>query len=521
MTVDVGYNDEIDSVVLQRMSAMNRRQPRELWVKPVPEVKYLNADNVGRYRLIMRFFYDNYRKLKYWLKPEEVFAGISAWNLLDDYTLELCQRDLDVLTEWRNLTSSHDGGRAGSIEEYLRKRYRYQMTPYAIEIERMLESLESIQGYGGSLEPTLLERIVVYVRTVAEHTGQFAPGEALQLWRDLQAAFRTLHENASDYLASLQTTRAEELMLTEQFLVFKDTLTNYLQNFMLGLQKYGAQVEGLIRRTEPAKWRTFLAAVVEDEMRTPSLDDVLSAEERLNGRLEEWAILTRWFVGSDIEESDVVFLERATKDTIGRMVRYVIAIQEKQRLGISRRRELDYLGQWFLRLDSVEDAHKLGAAVYGLMKPRHFQGEPPRGSDSPDLSMWDEAPMVRELTSRSRVRRKAGSTEPVRSREGEQAEARQVLLAQMEQEAAVVRGFAELGNFHLSDLDVLSTEQRRVLLSWISRCLVNKARRFRTADGYHIELALPESDERAELTFSDGQLDMPNFHISIREATRS
>ncbi|WAH36352.1 DUF2397 domain-containing protein [Alicyclobacillus dauci] len=175
--MDIRYTGEIDSVVLQRMSAMNRHQLRELWIKPVPEVKYLNAENVGRYRLIMRFFYENHSKLKYWLKPEDVFSGISAWNLIDDYTLEQCQRDLDVLTEWRNLTSSHDGGRANSIEEYLRKRYRYQMTPYAIEIERMLESLENVQGYGGSLEPTLLERIVGYVRSIVERTGLFAPGK--------------------------------------------------------------------------------------------------------------------------------------------------------------------------------------------------------------------------------------------------------------------------------------------------------------------------------------------------------
>lgn len=520
--MDVRYTQavEIDSVVLQRMSAMNRHQPRELWVKPLPEVKYLTADNVARYRLIMRCFYENHSKLKYWLKPEEVYLGVSSWNLLDDYTLEQCQRDLDVLTDWRNLTSSHDGGRASSIEEYLRKRYRYQITPYAIEIERMLESLENVQGYGGSLEPTLLERIVGYIRSIAEHAWTFETGEALQLWRDLQSAFRTLHENASDYLASLQTTRAEELMVTEQFLVFKDTLTNYLKNFMLGLQKYGAQVEGLIRRGDANKWRTFLTAVVEAELRMPTLDAVLSAQERLEHRLEEWTILTQWFVGSDSEESDVVFLERATKDTIGRMVRYAIAIQEKQRLGISRRRELDYLGQWFLRLESTEDAHKLGAAVYGLMKPRHFQGEPQRSSDSADLSMWDEAPTVRELNSRSRVRRKAGATEPVRSRDGEQEEARQVLLAQMEREAAVVRGFAQRGDFELSDLDVLSTGERRVLLSWISRCLVNKAKRFRTADGFQIEMRLPESGERAALAFVDGQLNMPNFHFSVREVSR-
>ncbi|WAH36351.1 TIGR02677 family protein [Alicyclobacillus dauci] len=337
----------------------------------------------------------------------------------------------------------------------------------------------------------------------------------------MQTSFRVLHENASDYLASLQTTRAEELMLTEQFLVFKDTLTNYLQNFMIGLQKYGTQVEGLIHGGDSDVWRAFLSAVVEDEMRTPSLDEVLSAEERLERRMEEWTIFTRWFIGSETEASDVVFLERATKDTIGRMVRYAIAIQEKQRLGISRRRELDYLGQWFLGLESVEEAHKLGAAVYGLMKPRHFQGEPPRSSDSTDLSMWDEEPITRALSSRSRVRRRAGTTEPVKVRDGEQAEAKQVLLAQLEREAAVVRWFLELGAFHLSDLDVLTVEQRRVLLSWISRCLVSKSKQIRTADGYHIELSLPQSDDRTELSFSDGQLDMPNFHLSVREASRT
>lgn len=34
-------------------------------MKPLTEVKYLNADNVSRYRCIMRIFFDNYEKLHY------------------------------------------------------------------------------------------------------------------------------------------------------------------------------------------------------------------------------------------------------------------------------------------------------------------------------------------------------------------------------------------------------------------------------------------------------------------------
>ena len=41
--------------------------------KPLTEVKYLNADNVSRYRCIMRIFFENYEKLKYWLYQEEVY----------------------------------------------------------------------------------------------------------------------------------------------------------------------------------------------------------------------------------------------------------------------------------------------------------------------------------------------------------------------------------------------------------------------------------------------------------------
>ena len=34
-------------------------------IKPLTEAKYLNADNVSRYRCIMRIFFEHYEKLKY------------------------------------------------------------------------------------------------------------------------------------------------------------------------------------------------------------------------------------------------------------------------------------------------------------------------------------------------------------------------------------------------------------------------------------------------------------------------
>ena len=106
--LSIHYTGDVESVVLQRMSALSRNQASELWIKPVPEPKYLNADNVARYRLIMRLFYENHSKMKYWLKTEDVFADVMAWGLLADYTEELCQRDLEVLTDNLHGESSVD-----------------------------------------------------------------------------------------------------------------------------------------------------------------------------------------------------------------------------------------------------------------------------------------------------------------------------------------------------------------------------------------------------------------------------
>lgn len=500
------------------MSALTRRQARELWTKPVPELKYLNADNVARYRLIMRFFYVNHSKLKYWLKTEDVYEGVMAWELLSGYTAEQCQRDLETLAEWQNLTSRHDGGRAMSIDEYLRKRLRYQMTPYSIEIERMLESLEKMEGFGGSLEPTLLERLYGYVVQIRDLAGVFAPDQALVLWRDVQGSFRQLHEKASDYLASLQTGKAEELMQTSQFLIYKDTLSHYLRNFIMGLQQYGGQLEGLFRNVDLSVWDRFLDAVVADEGRMPVLDDAVSDEERLERRREEWQVFRQWFVGEGDEASDIVFLERATKDTIGRVVRYALAIQERHRFGVSRKKELDYLGRWFFDLDDLTDAHKLAAYAFGLYPMRHFQGDVEATSDSADLSLWDEVPVLRKLRSRSRIQRRRGSTEAVVDRTREQSHRAAAILAEKAREDSIIRDWVARGTLAMSELGHLSSEQRILLLGWLSRCLQNPSRTFRTPDGIWIRLHEPEDGRRTQLLFDDGNLELPDFRLVLQEA---
>lgn len=106
-------------------------------IRPLTEAKYLNADNVSRYRCIMRIFFEHYEKLKYWLYQEEVYEEMIQDPFFADYRMEQCQQDLMMLTEWKNLNTIQDTKKVASIEEFKNKKYRYQMTEYSVEIRRI------------------------------------------------------------------------------------------------------------------------------------------------------------------------------------------------------------------------------------------------------------------------------------------------------------------------------------------------------------------------------------------------
>ncbi|WHH59492.1 DUF2397 domain-containing protein [Petroclostridium sp. X23] len=126
--------------------------------KGITETKYLATENTWRYRPILRYFYVQYEKIKYWMYKEEVYGELRQHELFREYTLDQCKQDLDVLVEWGNLVAVQDTTKAATVEEFKNKQFRYQLSEYAVEIERMTIKLENLFVEGASLEPTLFER---------------------------------------------------------------------------------------------------------------------------------------------------------------------------------------------------------------------------------------------------------------------------------------------------------------------------------------------------------------------------
>lgn len=490
-------------------------KPQPTMLRSVPELSYLNADNVARYRAVMRFMYKEYQRLRYWLRPEDVYEGVSGWDVLDGYTMEQCQQDLERLKEWGNLASRHDGGRALTLEEYMRKKSQYLLTPYAIEIERMLEALEKIKGYGGSLETSYFDAIAECLQQIRLHVDTFAPGEALQTWDKLQHAFKSMHENAADFIASINSIQAEEMMATEAFLAMKETLTDYLQHFVRSLQRSAYLIEGRLGLIKPAVRDTYLREVLQDELRKPRIEAGAPPEELEEDYRQGWMNLHRWFLGTSREPSELTLLERATKETIAKVVRSALRLQERRRAGLSRKKDLETLGAWFASMEKVEDAHNLAAYVFGLFPSRHLQGEDERSSDRADMSMWQEPPRTRGIRTRSRKRAERTGIEPVKRSDEKRQAYREQVARQLKEEGAFLRELADKGELRIGDLGVLEAKQRLQLLQWIGRCTANAGRSFTAADGTQVMLEQPAAGDEAVLRCVDGELTLPNYRLTF------
>ena len=127
--------------------------------KKIIEASYLGTGNTSRYRAIIRIAYKKYEKMKYSLYKEELFDDIKKINGFDEYTLDDLKQDLDSLESWGNFITIQDTARTRTLEEFKNRRFRYQVSPTTIELERALIKIENIKETSrGSLEISLIER---------------------------------------------------------------------------------------------------------------------------------------------------------------------------------------------------------------------------------------------------------------------------------------------------------------------------------------------------------------------------
>ena len=487
-------------------------------IRPLTEAKYLNADNVSRYRCIMRIFFENYEKLRYWMYQEDIYEEMIKDPFFADYRPEQCQQDLAMLVEWKNLNTIQDTRKVASIEEFKNKKYRYQMSEYSVEIERLVLRLENLFIEGASLEPTLLERIRREIERFPE-MAEVDGNEVYTWWTDLNNDFVRLNQNYQDYIRDLNSVKAEEMMHTKEFLVFKDRLIEYLRSFIKGLQRNVGVIEESLRSQKEEVRETVFGKIIEYELLIPRMEVEISRpmiEEKIRGRFQS---IYNWFVGAEGAENEAGKLFDATNEIIRRITRYAAQLSEKNALGANRKEEYKKAAELFLRCNDLSEAHKMSAMVFGIERPWHLAGDLIRETDSMNQGVYEEAPLQLTLKPRVRTYREKSKRSGIRESAEQKQETRRKLLQKQKEEMQKLQQLEKKGRIDFAELPVLEPRIREILLKWLSDAMEDADFTARTDDGRRYVLDRTHAGEKCVVHCEDGNFTMPRMAIVFQEET--
>ena len=299
---------------------------------------------------------------------------ISALPGYEDYTMENCQNDLQALCDWGNLVATQDTSVPNTLQEFKNKKFRYQLSEYTVVIERMTIELEHLAVEGASLEPTLLERIrkqILQLLAVRDKSHM----EVADWWRSLNDDFIRLNQNYQDYIKTLNSAKAEQMMKSREFLVFKDKLITYLQTFVKSLQEHGMIIEDYLSGVKDEDMALIFDKAAEYELSIPRINSHITKTAVLENCQGRWQSLFNWFVGEN-DNNEVNRLFEITNEIIRKITRYALQIGELHNQGANRKEEYRRIAEIFAKCNTMDEAHRLkctgvwGRYLYAFEKHR-------------------------------------------------------------------------------------------------------------------------------------------------------
>lgn len=483
--------------------------------KPIYEVNYLRAENVDRYRLIIRFFLLEYEKIHYWLHKEDVYEVIHQLENYQDYTLEQCQQDLQALVNWGNLTAIQDSNKVRTIEDFKNKRYRYQLSEYTVRIERMVIDLENLENEGASLEPTLLERIYFQLCQIS----QIKSREAVDIngWLQLlMNDFVRLNQNYQDYIKTLNSAKAEELMKTTEFLVYKDKIVMYLRTFVMTMQDKGTLIAGILMQCDNDELEIIFKQAAKYEISIPRIDRELIYEDVYHNFKEKWRSLYYWFCGYD-GTSEMDKLYDITNEIIRKMTRYAQQISEMINRGSNRKEQYLHIAKVFGECHDINEAHCMSAYVFGVEDCLHLTHIQARTSEDINTGVYQESPSYVRFEPHSRIVRKKYVRKPANDYSLE----REIEKIKLENELALQRAKIDTliidNEIDFAKLPIIDAVTRKTLLSWLSKALGQESLLAKNdyGDVYFVDRS--NENDTCILKCQDGDFEMPAFKIIFKE----
>jgi len=480
----------------------------------IAETTYLSVENSLQYRRIMRIFYVEYEKMHFQLYKEEVL------NLLhqDDssYSIEQLKVDLESLVRWKNLTPIQDPGRVYTIADYKNKQYRYTMSEYAVEIERMTIRLENLFIESGNLSTNFFIRLEKSLDE-AEEMNHKSLKEVNEWWNLIQEDFKRLNQNYQDYLRDFYSGKTERLMKSVEFIVYKDRFIQYLTEFIQELQLHSNQIERILNRQNSVIEEQLLEKVVQSELDIPHAvleqDGLLEPNIRKNVQ-GKWISLKNWFVNTPEYECESRKVLKITNDIIRSIIQNAALIVQIQNWGISRKDDYHKFLKLFLGCSNMQEAHKVAAHVFGIQQVEHYSAIEQTDSDSVNQSAYEKEPMMYLLKPRVQTYREKKSRQGFKDKSEEKQIQKMAYLEKITAEKNIVLHYIKENRLDFSSIDeVVSEGTKNVFLQWIAQAESSSTLRGRTEYGQ--EYTMKVNEGTCVLHCEDGDLIMPAYVLEF------
>lgn len=302
------------------------------YLESIQETIYLSAGNAPQYRRIMRIFFTEYEKMHFQLYKEDVLDLLREYPEFSDYSMEQLKSDLEALVGWKNLTPIQDPKRVYTIAEYKNKQYRYTMSEYAVEIERMTVKLENLFMDSGNLSMNYFVRIENALNEMEQIDRQELKA-VNEWWSNLQEDFKRLNRNYQDYLREFYSGKSDKMLKSIEFVIHKDRFISYLQEFVQQLQNKSIRIENIIEKLPRQIVDRVLERVIESELAIPHPDSEIqdlrenAIKENIYGK---WQSLSDWFVSTDKYPSESQKVMDITDEVIRKIIQNAALIVQIQ-----------------------------------------------------------------------------------------------------------------------------------------------------------------------------------------------
>ncbi|BDT99210.1 hypothetical protein IFM12276_22390 [Nocardia sputorum] len=427
---------------------------------------------------------------------------------------------LDQLHHWGVLERSYDGARAATLAEYRNRHYVYQFSQAGFQAYRAVAGVLSARLDDASLSRLVLPELLADLHTLAEANRAGDAERAYRTLRRLDTALSDLAARAAHFYLGLGDLVRTTEITPESFLAHKDALLAHMREFSLDLARFTPRLAAAIAEIEETGADDLIVRAARCDERV-----LLSIDERRADWQARWDGLRTWFVASAGEADGPTEAERlreATMSAIAAVLSLLRRVTETRRGGVSRESALRHLAGWFTAAPTVDSAHALFDAVFGLGKPRHLAMEHPDADVIPAIRSWWDAPPLEISRTLAETGRPPSAGAPARIHRND-AGIRRLREAQLDAQrarAAAARSLAA-GDVHERVLDDRETEVLLRLLDAASTAWVPVRGRVAGTTGSDsgVTLTVSEHDGPTVVRTTRGLLRLNNRTLKIEQTT--